>query len=77
MVNIKTLLGEFRALVYVDNPLLVAPREPGLPRDSVVCNVGAPTPCISLDKATNSDLSEPDWETILDIVEEIKQKNVS
>lgn len=30
-----------------------------------------------LDKAASSELSEPDWETILDIVEEIKQKNVS
>jgi hypothetical protein len=30
-----------------------------------------------LDKATSSELSEPDWEIILDIVEEIKQKNVS
>ncbi|CAI7990519.1 Hepatocyte growth factor-regulated tyrosine kinase substrate [Geodia barretti] len=30
-----------------------------------------------LDKAVSSELSEPDWETILDIVEEIKQKNVS
>lgn len=29
------------------------------------------------DKAASSELSEPDWETILDIVEEIKQKNVS
>ena len=33
--------------------------------------------CSPSDKATNSELSEPDWEVILDIVEEIKQKNVS
>lgn len=33
--------------------------------------------CLTSDKATNSELNEPDWETILDIVEEIKQKNVS
>jgi hypothetical protein len=33
--------------------------------------------CPLLDKATSSELSEPDWEIILDIVEEIKQKNVS
>ena len=33
--------------------------------------------CPPSDKATNSELSEPDWEIILDIVEEIKQKNVS
>ena len=29
------------------------------------------------EKATSSDLSEPDWETILEIVEEIKGKNTS
>ena len=30
-----------------------------------------------IEKATAEDLSEPDWETILEIVEEIKTKNVS
>lgn len=30
-----------------------------------------------VERATNSDLSEPDWETILEIVEEVKTKNVS
>lgn len=29
------------------------------------------------EKATNGDLSEPDWEAILEIVEEVKTKNTS
>jgi len=29
------------------------------------------------DKATNPDHSEPDWETILEIVEEVKTKGVT
>ena len=29
------------------------------------------------EKATSADLSEPDWETILQIVEEVKTKTVS
>lgn len=29
------------------------------------------------EKATNGDLSEPDWETILEIVEDVKTKNIS
>ena len=34
----------------------------------------SPTPS---DKATNPDLSDPDWETILEIVEEVKTKGVT
>lgn len=29
------------------------------------------------EKASNSELSEPDWETIMEIVEEVKTKNTS
>lgn len=44
---------------------------------SRVLTLLTPPPLLGIDKATNPDHSEPDWETILDIVEEIKQKNVT
>jgi len=62
MVNIKTLLGEFQA-----RHTQWASYRPSWPLP----------PSTRADKATSPDNSEPDWESILDIVEEIKQKNVS
>ena len=44
---------------------------------SRVLTLLTPPPLPRVDKATNPDHSEPDWETILDIVEEIKQKTVT
>ena len=62
MVNIKTLLGEcFRPDI----------------RNEPRTDHPDPPPSIRVDKATSPDHSEPDWESILDIVEEIKQMNVS
>ena len=85
MVNIKSLLGERGKrkpstaaipLFPLPPPLPLPPRSPrSLPHllfSSLLLLLLLPP-----DKATNPENSEPDWETILDIVEEIKQKNVS
>ncbi len=61
MVNFKQLLGEI--------PLYT---ELGLELGLVITSL----PWL-VEKATNGDLSEPDWEAILEIVEEVKTKNIS